>query len=308
MHRAAVLAVAVTILAAGCGDPESVSGQPLTTTVPGSLAEDVALPTVTSSWRFVSLDVDGEAVAIEQPLFLDVTDDGFNAGTTCNSVTGQFGGELIMTAMGCPGLPAEVQNYMVQALRTTPTMDSEQLAFDDGDVRLVYEAYTQPLPTDLFAVLGDPSASVDETALPAEQATGTVPPDFDTLVPVPSPSSDVDLFLAEVGGNVCLVYGTATSLNQNCQSPRYAEISSYAVDIPIYEAPIVRVALIPDRFGAAAAARPDLGAYESNIFIVSGEAPEGRHVLTDDHGDTMALIIPPPWVDPMAASRTVPEA
>jgi hypothetical protein len=149
--------------------------------------------------------------------------------------------------------------------------------------------------------------SVDESALPSEQATGTVPPEFEALVPVPSPSSDVDLFLAAFGGNVCIVYGTAASMDKYCNAPRFAEASSHAIDIPIYEPPIMRVALIPDRFGAAAAARPDLGTYESNILTVRTDAPEGQHVLTDDEGETLLLVIPPPWIDPMAASRTDPE-
>ena len=71
--------------------------------------------------------------------------------------------------------------------------------------------------------------------------------------------------------------------------------------------PILRVALIPDRFGPAAAARPDLGTYASNILIVNADVPPGNETLTDDQGNTLTLVVPPPWTDPMAASRTVPD-
>lgn len=70
--------------------------------------------------------------------------------------------------------------------------------------------------------------------------------------------------------------------------------------------PIVRVALIPDRFSDAASARTDLGAYDSNVLTVRADAPEGQHVLVDDSGDEFVLYVPPPWVDPMAASRPDP--
>ena len=65
--------------------------------------------------------------------------------------------------------------------------------------------------------------------------------------------------------------------------------------------------MVPDRFGPAAAGRPDLGRYESNVLIVRADVPEGKHTLTDDEGNTLLLLIPPPWTDPMAASRTDPE-
>ena len=211
------------------------------------------------------------------------------------------------TSMACPDAATDGERYMTEAFRTEPSEGGGQLVFDDGNVRLVYEAFTDPQPADLFAVLGDPNASVDESMLPSEQATGTVPPDFEALVPVPSPSSDVDLFVAEFNGNICLVYGTATAIDKHCDAPRYAVAISYAIDIPIYEPPIIRVALIPDRFGPAVAARPDLGRYDSNILTVRADVPDGRHVLTDDEGNSLRLVIPPPWIDPMAASRTDPD-
>jgi hypothetical protein len=94
-----------------------------------------------------------------------------------------------------------------------------------------------------------------------------------------------------------------------CTEPRFAATQVLAVDLPIYRQPIVRVALIPDRFAATAAARTDLGSYESNILYVNDDAPEGRHVLVDDTGGAeLAIVIPPPWVDPMAASTSLPES
>jgi hypothetical protein len=62
----------------------------------------------------------------------------------------------------------------------------------------------------------------------------------------------------------CLVYGTATAIHKFCQAPRMAAETSYATDIPFYEQPTLRLALIPDRFASAAAERPDLGKYSSN--------------------------------------------
>jgi hypothetical protein len=132
------------------------------------------------------------------------------------------------------------------------------------------------------------------------------PPDLEALVPIPSPSSDIDLFLAQFDGNVCLVYGTATAMDKFCEAPRVAAAASTAFDIPIYGQPIARVALVPDDFAPAAAARPELGAYDSNILILRADAPVGKHTLTDDEGNTLMLLVPPPWTDPMAASRTDP--
>ena len=209
--------------------------------------------------------------------------------------------------MLCPDAGMLGERYFSQALQVEPTEQSGQLIFDDGHVRLVYQAFVEPLLTDLFAVLGDPNASVDEAMLPSEQATGTVPPDFDALVPIPSPSNEIDLFLADLDGNPCLVYGTAHTMDEFCNPLRTAAEISPVTDIPIYEQPIMRVALIPDGFGSAAAARPDLGTYESNILIVDADVPPGNHTLTDNQGKTFMLVVPPPWTDPTAASRTVPD-
>jgi heat shock protein HslJ len=289
-----VVAAALIVLLVGCGE-EARSGEPR-----------AASPI--SSWRFTSLEVDGEPVAVDKPLFLDITDDGFQASTTCNSIGGHFGGELWMTAMGCPSRANEIERYFAQALRVEPTEQGDQLVFDDGHIRLVYESFVDPLPADLFAVLGDADASVDESKLPPEQATGTVPPVFEALVPIPSPSTDIDLFLADLDGNICLVYGTATAIDKFCQAPRAAAEISYATDIPFFEQPTLRLALIPDRFASAAAERPDLGKYSANILIVGADAPQGTHTLADAEGNTFRLVVPSPWTDPMAASRTDPDA
>ncbi|MEJ7801483.1 MAG: hypothetical protein WKF60_13250 [Ilumatobacter sp.] len=77
-----------------------------------------------------------------------------------------------------------------------------------------------------------------------------------------------------------------------CDSARLAAVRSQAVEIPIYGPPIVRVALIPDRFATSAAARPDLGTYEANILTVRDDAPAGRHDLSDDVGGTLQLVVP----------------
>jgi hypothetical protein len=163
-----------------------------------------------------------------------------------------------------------------------------------------------PTPEDLFAVLGDPTASVDESALPPESVTGSVPPDYAALVPLASPSDEIDLFLGRLDGDICIVYGTASTMDKWCTEPRFAATRAPAVDLPIYGPPLVRVALIPDRFAAAAAARSDLGTYETNLLVVTDSAPAGRYVLTDDTGEELDLVIPPPWVDPMAASTSLP--
>lgn len=261
------------------------------------------------TWRFVSLQVDGEPFEIDQPLFMDITADGFNAATTCNWQSGEFGGDIMSTLLRCGDEAATASEaYMRQAFDREPIQTDGQLVFENGDVRLVYEAYDVPAPEDLFAVLGDPTASVDESELPPEAATGSVPPDYASLIPVTSPSSEIELFLAQLDGNICIVYGTATAVDKSCTEPRFAATQARANNIPIYGQPLLRVALIPDRFAAAAAGRPDLGSYESNILIVDDDAPAGRYVLVDDTGSEIALVIPPPWVDPMAASTSIPES
>ncbi len=115
---------------------------------------------------------------------------------------------------------------MSQAYENEPTRDGDQLVFDDGSVRLVYKAFTDPQPAELFAVLGDPSLSVDESQLPPENVTGSVPPDFKSLVPLPSPSNDVDLFLGTIDGNVCIVYGTHDAMDKWCDSARLVAVRS----------------------------------------------------------------------------------
>ena len=135
-----------------------------------------------------------------------------------------------------------------------------------------------------------------------------MPPNYDSLVPVASPSSEIELFLGQLGGNICVVYGTATAMDASCAEPRFAATRAVAVNIPIYGEPLLRVALIPDRFASAAAARSDLGRYESNLLIVRDDVPSGRHVLRDEAGAELPLVIPAPWVDPTAASTSVPES
>lgn len=286
MRRLWLVAIVAFTFASGCGGD-------------GAASE--------GTWRLVSLEVDGERFEIEQPLFMDITADGFHAATTCNWQSGEFGGEIMSTLMGCPGDAAAGETYMRQAFNDKPTERDGQLVFENGNVRLVYDRYDVAATDDLFAVLGDPTASVDESELPPESATGSVPPDYAALVPVASPSDDIDLFLGQLDDNICIVYGTASAMDKWCTEPRFAATQVLAVDLPIYSQPLVRVALIPDRFAAAAAARTDLGTYENNILVVNDDAPEGRHVLIDDTGAELAIVIPPPWVDPMVASTSLPD-
>jgi hypothetical protein len=106
------------------------------------------------TWRFVSLQVDGEPFEIDQPLFMDITADGFYAATTCNWQSGEFGGDVMSTAMGCGDEAAAAgEAYMRQAFDRKPIERDGQLVLENGDVRLVYEAYDVPAPDDLFAVL-----------------------------------------------------------------------------------------------------------------------------------------------------------
>ena len=64
VRRLTILAVAVTMLASGCGDAVDSGSQPVVTTS-------------ISSWRLVLLEVDGATVTIERLLFLDIDEDGF---------------------------------------------------------------------------------------------------------------------------------------------------------------------------------------------------------------------------------------
>ncbi|MAT04665.1 MAG: hypothetical protein CL424_06450 [Acidimicrobiaceae bacterium] len=283
-----LLPIAAVAMAWGCG------------------ADDAALE---GTWRVASLQVDDQPFEIGQPLFMDITANGFNAATTCNWQSGEFGGEIMSTLMGCVGgNAAEGETYMRQAFDSKPTERDGQLVFENGDVRLVYERYDVPAPADLFAALGDPATSVGESELPAESATGSVPPNFTALVPVTSPSGEIDLFLGQLDDHICIVYGTATAMDKWCTEPRLAATQARAVDLPIYSQPLVRVALIPDRFAAAAAARTDLGSYETNVLTVNSDAPAGRYVLMADMGEELAVVIPPPWVDPMTASTSLPDS
>jgi heat shock protein HslJ len=79
------------------------------------------------SWRLVSFAVDGQEFPVDGRLFLEITDEGFSAMTTCNAISGQFVGELMSTAMGCPGARADGERYMSQAVRTVPNVDDDQM-------------------------------------------------------------------------------------------------------------------------------------------------------------------------------------
>lgn len=281
------LPIAAIVVASGCGGADEVS--------PGT-------------WRLVSLTVDGEPFEIDRPLFMDITEDGFRAATTCNWQSGQFGGQIMSTLMACGDETATAgETYMREAFNRNPVERDGQLVFDSDNVRLVYAAFDVPRPEELFAALGDPSLSVDESELPSEQATGSVPPNYESLVPVASPTGEIEMFLGQLGGNICVVYATATAMDKSCAEPRFAATIGVVVNIPIYGEPQLRVALIPDRFASAAAARPDLGSYESNILIVRDDAPAGRHVLRDESGAELPLVIPEPSVDPRTASTSLPD-
>lgn len=247
------------------------------------------------SWRFVSLEVEGAPLEVVRPLFLDITEDGFRAATTCNAASGEFGGDVAVTLAVCSDAAARTaEAYMLQALRTRPVARDDRLVFDDGTVRLVYEAFTDPTPAGLFAVLGDPTRHVDESALPSEQATGTVPPRFDPLVSLPSPSADVDLYLSVFDEHVCVVYGTATALDKWCHQPRFAAERSIVTGVPFGAGPLFRIALIPDSFGDAAAERADLGTYSDNLLVVRDDAPSGVHTLSSNDGATFTIVVPEP--------------
>jgi hypothetical protein len=246
-----------------------------------------------TSWRLNSLFVDGQPFLIDQPLFMDIDEHGFHAATTCNGASGRFGGEIIVTLMACLDERATSgERYMLQAYQDDPRRHDGQLIFEAGDVRLVYDSYRDPAATDLFAVLGDVSASVDESHLPSAQVTGTVPPNFDVLIPLPSPSSDIDLFLASFKGSICVVYGTSTAMDKWCDALRMAEHRALAVNLPIYGVGLVRIAVIPDQFADAAVVRKDLGTYQTNVLIVRDDAPEGWHDLRNNEGEVLRVLIP----------------
>ena len=128
----------------------------------------------------------------------------------------EVGGQIMSTAMACGDEAATAgETYMSQAFNSKPVERDGQLVFESGNVRIVYAAFDVPRPEELFAVLGDPTLNVDESELPSEQATGSVPPNYESLVPVASPSSEIELFLGQLGGNVCVVYGTATAMDKD---------------------------------------------------------------------------------------------
>lgn len=68
-----------------------------------SFAMAAAAPILSVAGGWCRLRVDGRAFPVDGPLFLDITVEGVSAMTTCNTVSGQFGGEHTSTAMGCPG-------------------------------------------------------------------------------------------------------------------------------------------------------------------------------------------------------------
>lgn len=122
-----------------------------------------------------------------------------------------------MTAMFCGNPAGSTERLMVQALGTEPVDDGDRLVFDDGEVRLVYETFREPSAADLFAILGNPTAAVDEGALPSAETTGSVPPEFEMLAELPSPSPDVELWIGVLDGSICLVHGTAPPSTKSAQ-------------------------------------------------------------------------------------------
>ncbi len=254
------------------------------------------------TWRLVSFEVDGEPFPTEGPLFLEVGGDGFRAETPCNSVGGEFGGPLSATRMACVGeLAMEGEALMTQALGSEPVEIDGRLVFVGGDVRLIYEPFTDPSATDMIAVLGDERRTVDTSALPPASATGTVPPDYDVLIPVPSPVPTIDLFLGSLDGMPCVVYGTESSVGSACSSPRELAFRTRAVNVPANDPSYLRVAIVPDDF-ADAAALSGLGTYETNLLVVADDVPAGNQVIANTAGNELTVLIGEPSAEPPSTS------
>jgi hypothetical protein len=253
------------------------------------------------TWRLVTFEVAGDLRPIDEPLFLEVDGDGFAAETPCNTVRGEFGGPLASTAMACDPGRTESEALMTQAFADEPVEIDGRLVFVEGDVRLIYESFVEPVTFDLIAVLGDERRSVDASALPPESATGTVPPDYDALIPVASPVPTIDLFLASLDGRPCVVYGTETSIGSACTGPRELSFRTRTVNVPQDDPSYLRVAIIPDDFGAVAD-RSGLGTYDTNLLIVADAVPAGTQVLTNTAGNTLAVMIGEPSAQPPTSS------
>lgn len=252
---------------------------------------------VEGTWRLASFEVAGEPVAFDGPLFLDVNGDGFRAETTCNRLEGEFGGEIASTAMGCSEPAHEGERRMTEALADGPVEVDGRLVFVGGDVTLIYEPFTDPDPEQLVSVLADERRDVDESALPPASVTGSVPPDYAALVPMRSPSPDIDLFVGSLDDGICVVVAAESRVGTSCSSTRDLAFETEAVRLPAGDAAGVRVALVPDRF-AQPAARSELGTFDGNLLVIAEDVPAGSHVLTNTAEETLRLEIVDPPIDP----------
>ncbi len=143
--RAAIAALAATLLLAGCGG----NGTPTVQQPP------------TGSWVLVEGEgPDGEVPLVEDaPITLDVEDGELGGTAACNSYGGSVEvdgqqlriAELIQTEMACPGEGVmDSEAAYLDALRAVDThhRDGERLELTGEDVRLVFEPREDDAPDD----------------------------------------------------------------------------------------------------------------------------------------------------------------
>lgn len=246
-------------------------------------------------WLLSSLEVDGELLSIDEPMFLEVSFNNVGGDTVCNDFGGEFGGPYTATAMGCepdddPTIDRHrVQDEMIAAILSGPQLVDDRLEFATETVHLVYERVDDPTAADLFDVLNEEGkeASPDEIYLDPEGGGQT---DFDRLVRVEHPGSEARFYIGVDGELVCFVMSTDNAASTSCQSPRYAARRGWAFELLNMDGPVgVRAALIPDAFVADLETRSDLGTISENVLLVPDSTTPGVYVLEDADGNTFEL-------------------
>jgi hypothetical protein len=248
-------------------------------------------------WILSSLELDGETLTLDEPLFLEIEGTSVGGDTTCNQFQGQFGGDFSATAMGCLDYDGagfdrnETEQEMIDAILSGAEVDNERLVFDNVRVRMTYERFVDPSPGDLYAILGDESrlASADEIYLDLE-AGGRE--SYDRLVRLEHTGTEAVFFIGVQGELVCLVASTDAASFSTCQQPRYAGLQAVAIELTSRTGPTgIRSALIPDQYVAALENRPNLGSLNGNILLVDEAAPTGRHKFEGPAGQLFVLVI-----------------
>ena len=90
-------------------------------------------------WVLSTLEIDGESIPVDEPLFLQIGNRFVDADTVCNSFSGEIGGPFSRTLIGCDPDLHRIEDLMIDAIMSGPRLVDDQLEFMTESARLVYD-------------------------------------------------------------------------------------------------------------------------------------------------------------------------